>query len=992
MDMCRFIGSEDMEYQKVAAAILRIIEAIGSNSSANNNNTQNIWLLNLEQKKALLDSLWFTQLDTRRLTIKNAHRKTCQWFLQQSEYLNWFSSEKLSNDHGFLWIKGHPGTGKSTLMKFLLANARKTTKGKGTTILSFFFNARGEELEKTTVGTYRSLLFQLLQQIPELQSIFDSDTISPWMCTPQFQWSVEVLKELFELAIRSLGQHSVICFIDAIDECNENHVQDMVSYFEDLDNLVVSENIDFRICLSSRHYPHINLSVALSLDLERQEGHDQDIVDYIDSELKIGPALQAERIKTEVRRKASGVFMWVILVIEILNKSYSKGRIRDLERKLQEIPDDLHKLFRSLLTRDSAHKDEMVLCMQWILFAEQPLSPEGLYFAVLSGIEDSELGIWDQDMLTIDDIHRCIVDLSKGLAEVTKLTSPTVQFIHESVRDYLLKDKGLRELLDHSAPNTLGLSYDRLKWCCYRYIHMVPWDQSTFFNVPGKEVAKRKEDVNNAYPFIQYAAQNMLLLANRADGEGFSQENFVRDCESKHLRLISYSNLFEKHFVRRHPPEVSFLYFLANGHFENLIKHLRKSQDYTESGPGRYRTPLLAALATQSYSVVQELLRLRSQVLPFDHPSRILFEKQSDETRWSGSLGRTMTLSKERDVASYLVEHGNRPLVSFYLNAEDIDVNSHDKSGYCLFHYVRETDDAMFENLVTNQGAVINCKCGSFNSYASKRIFGFCKNSHIHLVQICLNNGIDANLHIKGEALVWVAAREGHLGVIDLLLSRGSDIEAPNNDGETLLSWVTARRRETIVKLLVDAGANVNSKDKNGRTPLVWAAVNRHEAIVKLLIDACADVDLKDKSGWAPLTWAAWSGNEAVVKLLLGTGKVDVDSKDSFGGTPLWRAVDSGHEAIVKLLVDACADVDLKNKDGCTPLMLAVWSGYEAIVKLLIDTGKVDVNSKDKAGDTPLSRAAESGHKAILRLLKSTTSSHSLPLPHPRPHHSASLT
>ena len=61
-------------------------------------------------------------------------------------------------------------------MKYALVNARKAMKDH--IMLSFFFNARGEEIEKSTIGTYRSLLLQLLERLPALQSVFDSLNLS----------------------------------------------------------------------------------------------------------------------------------------------------------------------------------------------------------------------------------------------------------------------------------------------------------------------------------------------------------------------------------------------------------------------------------------------------------------------------------------------------------------------------------------------------------------------------------------------------------------------------------------------------------------------------------------------------------------------------------------------------------------------------------------------------------------------------------------------
>jgi nucleoside phosphorylase len=108
--------------------------------------------LSEEHKRMLLDSLKFDQIDARQMTIKKAHAKTCRWLLSKPEYLDWLDNTKLGEHHGFLWMKGKPGTGKSTIMKFALANARKTMKDR--IIMSFFFNARGEDLEKSMVGLY----------------------------------------------------------------------------------------------------------------------------------------------------------------------------------------------------------------------------------------------------------------------------------------------------------------------------------------------------------------------------------------------------------------------------------------------------------------------------------------------------------------------------------------------------------------------------------------------------------------------------------------------------------------------------------------------------------------------------------------------------------------------------------------------------------------------------------------------------------------------
>jgi hypothetical protein len=271
--------------------------------------------------------------------------------LKNEQYLDWLDVTKLDEHHGFLWIKGKAGTGKSTLMKFAWTNARKVMKDR--TVISFFFNARGDDIEKSTIGTYRSLLLQLLESLPELQSVFGSLGLARSNSVADPQWHVESLKTLLQQVVLKLGNTSVVCFIDALDECEEEHVRDMVRFFENLGDLAVEEGIRFQFCFSSRHYPYITIRNGLELILEGQEGHVQDITNYIETELKIGKSKTAQQIRLELQEKASGIFMWVVLVVGILNKESDRGRIHTLRQKLREIPSDLHALFRDILTRDS---------------------------------------------------------------------------------------------------------------------------------------------------------------------------------------------------------------------------------------------------------------------------------------------------------------------------------------------------------------------------------------------------------------------------------------------------------------------------------------------------------------------------------------------------------------------------------------------------------------------------------------------------------------
>ncbi|KAL8792151.1 MAG: hypothetical protein Q9195_005247 [Heterodermia aff. obscurata] len=657
MEMCRFSGPNDLEYRKIAAALRRMTSSISKQPVVEENST-----VSREQTRLLTESLRFDQIKARQMTIRRAHVKTCKWLFTKPEYLDWLDQAKLSDHHGFLWIKGKPGTGKSTLMKSLLANAKKLMKGK--VVISFFFNARGEELEKSTLGTYQSLLLQLLEQRPTLESVFETLDLSIRTLGATHQWSVDSLKSLLEEAILRLGDTSVVCFIDALDECDEQQIRDMISFFEHVGQLTVSAGISFQVCFSSRHYPHITIRSGITLVLEGQEGHTQDITTYLESELKIGYSKVAEQIRLELQEKASGVFLWVVLVVEILNKEHDSGRIRALRRRLREIPGDLNELFTDILTRDSHSRDELILCLQWVLFARQPLTPEQLYFAIISGSEPQDLSIWDPDELSISDIKRFILNASKGLAETTTSKTPKVQFIHESVKDFLVKQNGLGRIWSDLGSNFEGQSHERLKHCCVEYMNMdfnnLLENSEDLPNASSDEAVKLRQQVKAALPFLEYATHHVLYHADMAEGLDVPQESFI--CEFQLTRWIWLKNLLEKYHVRRHTPATRLVYILAENDLPNLIKSHPSVLSFFEQGDERYGCPLLAARVTSSERAVSAIVQACAASQPSDSQLSHLCQHFTHDREKIEKIGRDFQFPKNGNIFSCLVKMGDESL------------------------------------------------------------------------------------------------------------------------------------------------------------------------------------------------------------------------------------------------------------------------------------------------------------------------------------------
>ncbi|KAI9751459.1 MAG: hypothetical protein M1815_001117 [Lichina confinis] len=976
-------GPGDVEYRKVSAALTQVLAATTDSAP-----TAVPLVLSPEERRDYLDSLKFTGIEDRHATIKAAHAKTCKWLLSTSEYRDW-QQPTVSEHQGFLWIKGKPGTGKSTIMKFAYANAKKMMKD--TVILSFFFNARGEHLEKAVEGMYRSLLCQLLEKLPQLQVIFDGWEGDKPVRGGGYRWNIESLKDLFRRAIEQTGQRQFTCFIDALDECEEDQVREMVAFFEELSTPADSSQTRFRVCFSSRHYPHITINNSVELILEGHEGHKQDIINYLDSELKAGRGDGINKIKSEIHNRASGIFLWVVLVVQMLKKEFDRGRIHALRRRLDEIPDGLEKLFEDILRRDDENMSETILCLQWLLYAKRSLKREELYFAILTGVGADVGTPWDAEEITKENMERFIISSSKGLAEVTKSKDQTVQFIHESVRDYLFKEHVLDTLVTtqpNSAGIFLGSGHEQLKQCCQKYLSVDLSEQMALLtwlptakNTP--EAVNLRQSVSERFPLLEYAVRHVLYHADAAVVDGVSQLEFI---ESFPLRdWIARDNLFEKHQIRRHTSEASLLYILAEEGLPNLIRIETKRVPPMGIRGERYHFPIIAASANENKSAIEALLMpyeddqsddnmLHDQPVRFsaedrEHAIERLLRNGCDLRSEKTSLKRYPTLF------SWAAHNGHEVIMKVLFATGEVELNSRDKEGQTPLSRAASGGHEAVVKLLLETGKV---DPDSKKSIGETPLSRAADGGHDAVVKQLLETG-KADPDSKnsfGETPLSQAAYGGHEAVVKLLLETGKvDPDSKNSFGDTPLLRAACWDHEAVVRLLLATGkVDPDSKDSDGETPLSRAAYGGHEAVVKLLLEmGKVDPDSKKSRGETPLSRAALHGHEAVVKLLLATGKVDPDSKDSFGETPLSRAAYGGHEAVVKLLLEmGKVDPDSKNSFGETPLSRAACLGHEAMVKLLLATGKVDPDSKNSFGDTPLLRAACWGHEAVVKLLLET--------------------
>jgi hypothetical protein len=372
---------------------------------------------------------------------------------------------------------------------------------------AFFFNAGGDIEERTPLGMFRSLLYQLLQyRHDELGSLAkvhqekSSNNGAPIGVT----WQEIELRSFFQSMFeRSSGTRTII-FLDAVDECELESTRELFDFFRKLTETAQDRGIALDVCLSSRHFPTTTVNSCLEIIVETFNG--PDIALYIDDALT-GSILNKEGwqgLKQLIAEQSRGVFLWVVLVVDLLLKNRDDGMsLRYMKNRVSRVPKDLQDLFKTILDVKKEDLPATIRLFQWVILAQQPLRIREWYhiLSFVRGEALSSLGQWNRSEISAendDQLVKQIRNISKGLVEVTASVDTEeldedcfdegsryagagsldsragetriVRVIHESVREFFLAENGFCFLNPSLGSGAVGSGHVQIMHDCLSYI------------------------------------------------------------------------------------------------------------------------------------------------------------------------------------------------------------------------------------------------------------------------------------------------------------------------------------------------------------------------------------------------------------------------------------------------------------------------------------------------------------------------------------------
>ena len=437
--------------------------------------------------------------------VGKPHEGTFNWlFDPEVGFQRWLSGPQQAGTPIFFWIQGKPGSGKSTLMKYALAE-KKTLEFLALAdpgnwhLVPFFFHDRGSSIQKSVTGLLQELLYRLVEENEKLLAFIPSSLIDRLLkrnkratqvsmlsqrdgeekgpdhvhqlSSSAESWSADDLQEaLTAITGQDKSPLNVLFFIDALDEHEGNH-GDLIRVIRNSFIPKGASVVNVKFCLASRPDPAFTNAFETCPGLLVHEYTRDDVQWYARQQIAssillrdIDPDMsELHKLTGEITQRANGVFIWVRIVIkELIDRFIDGSTISQLRDILSAVPEELKDLYQRSLSRvKPEYALESYVMTQIVLCAANPQTLKSLLVATDIALQRKV------EPMSRDTMERRMRSRCGGLLEETS-TSNEIQFLHQTVKTFFTNRHDATSMFRHLSDSpSEGGSYYMLKYCIY---------------------------------------------------------------------------------------------------------------------------------------------------------------------------------------------------------------------------------------------------------------------------------------------------------------------------------------------------------------------------------------------------------------------------------------------------------------------------------------------------------------------------------------------
>lgn len=872
----------------------------------------------LRREDDFLDILQPKSSNTREIEISSRYEGTCNWILEHGLFQAWDNTENLECE--FLSVIAPPGWGKSVLAKFLFqVQSAHKPPGGDYFVLAFF--CKNTEGQNTAAAIVKSFLHTLLSRRREF-----FQHVLPYMRknSSENTLSFRNLWAMFVAILNDPRLAEVRVIIDGLDECVLDSQNELLRAIEKS----LKENSDKtfrgRILITSRPTP-IAVEVGtrlgiLHVSLDDVAGDISTLVHAEVDKLAVGrgyPSDLTQSIKEKLESEADGMFLWVGLVLEELNRDDHADTRKAIDQILATLPRSLGDFYARNLDNIPRHfRVDARQIFQILLASPQPQVPNDLAIHFTK---------WPEGCSSLEELTPHIpLNIGRyakaACGSFIMATDTGVDFIHQSARDYLQAQNAGDSTASEFMLNPESGHLAMLK-TCLRFLlldDVQKWSNEPL--PPNIDISSTK------YAFTVYAVGFWGFHARKA---GHLDE------ESQHLlkRFLVKENTYLNEWIDQ--------------------TYRLNFEDYTiDHGDNRFKS-LLGALILQDLSVVvKQTSIIRDLELDVNQVDCAGFTP----IIIAAGFGRLELIEFLKDAGAELALEARDGGGALHYALRDgaallidggMDVNTRDRYDNCPLHYAALNGSEHTVELFLSRNAEVDPK----NNTGLTPLFHAVLKKHVTVAKQLLTSGANMRvLNQDGDTVMFAAALSDSIECIDLLRSQGAGIDDQRYDGQTAV--FSAIGYLSTLTYLLELGVDVNHRRKDGMTLLHCAAAVGSEPSLPILLDHGADVAALNAEGRSVLHSACISGNVNVANFIAErVPNIHIEAQNK--GTALFSAVASHNTGIIGAMIQKGLNVRHRDDLGLTPLHVAVLDGQNEVVNLLVNAG-ADVNTQANNGETPL--------------------------------------
>ncbi|KAL9121619.1 MAG: hypothetical protein Q9187_001824 [Circinaria calcarea] len=786
--------------------------------------------------------------------------QTCTWLFARTDYQVWLSV----GGPACYWIHGVVGAGKSILCSAIVEDLEKRER-QSNKVVSYFYCGKAGGLD-CTLDFLKTLAYQLIEHKTHTIPNITLSSILAEIDTNDHPIS----KIAFKCYLRKvlMGADIGTTFILVVDGLdNEEWIKDI------LIGEIVQANVwranphHIKCCVSSRfsYNTALHPDQVIKISMSNNPGVHSDIFHFAARKLSALPqaslesCLSPSHIAQQLCERANGVFLWLALVIEDLQRVDSFSEIQKIVELLPSTVEGLYERVLGSLPPGDALTAQRIL--SWVASAYRPLKTSELIEA---------LSAENQDFLAVAQTVPVAkkplpADFGNEVLRVCGLLicitpEGTLQFRHHSIRSYLLNVNGLNTLKGRTyEPHVL------LARTCLSLLSSRNEGNSFLLNshsrqLSGDEHTSTLVDYAATYWSVHFRLAEPHTQSLNGMLQRFLEVALRRGCEKLLLPRTQLSIRIRQNVLR----------YCAYFGFKSLVQmYLEMGVDPNCKACDYCETPLHLAVARGHPETVALLLDKGASVY-----SRTYFGGETS-LHYACARGRSgivrLLLEQGADVNALTYKIGKTPLhiatahghleIMKLLITHNADMNA----------VIKTTNETPLHLAAANGQlqAVIYLLDGRNASLTEMELYTSIVQQPYYR---SWSESLLMDLGINGR-FVWEA---------EARLSAEEDIK-------NLMTW--SRRY-----------ADINMCTYDGQTALHHAAMNGHEAVVRILLQSGADLNTERDSQFTALQVAAEHGHLEVVKLLLRSG-VNIDAGTKSWGLLLERVADNGHQSIADLLM-----------------------------------------------------------------------------------------